>query len=70
MTHYRCIRCGALGDDKETLDHAIGLSKGRPCAGGPDAPLEEIGKAKTETAATETTAEIPTKSRGRPKKGE
>jgi len=66
MTHYRCIRCGAEGDNKEKLNHAIGLAIGRPCAGGKNAPLEETGK--TKTAATETTAEIP-KSKGRPKKG-
>jgi len=68
MTHYRCIRCGTEGEDKETLNHGIGLTIGRPCAGGPDAPLEVTGKTpKTETAATETTAEIP-KSKGRLKK--
>jgi len=68
MTHYRCIRCGAEGEDKTRLNHGIGLIKGRPCEGGKNAPLEEIGKkVKTETAPTETTAEIPKtkKSKGR-----
>ena len=55
MTHYRCIRCGAEGEDILKLNHAIGLAIGRPCAGGKNAPLEETGK----KVKTETTSEIP-----------
>jgi len=53
MGTYRCIRCtGEIeAKDKEEairrLDHSLGLSKGRPCAGGKHAPIEELSSKVT-----------------------
>jgi len=62
MGLYRCVRCTGSGEykDKETaikrLDHSLGLSKGRPCAGGKKAPIEEV-VATTTPAPKEVKAE-------------
>lgn len=48
MPEYQCLKCTARVEAKDlaeailTMDHAIGISKGRPCAGGDNAPIHEI----------------------------
>ena len=48
MTEFQCLKCTGrieakdLAEAKRKLDHAIGLSKGRPCAGGKNAPVQEM----------------------------
>ncbi len=62
MTHYRCVRCGGESDDKERIDHSRGLKIGRPCAGGGDAPIEDLTpKQAKPKVVEETTPKIPTK---------
>ena len=61
MVKVRCIRCTGIAEGKtateaaQKIDHAIGLSKGRPCAGGDEAPIEVIGGV-TAAAAPKVTA--------------
>lgn len=75
MGTYRCIRCTGSGEfaDKDEairrLDHALGIYKGRPCAGGKDAPIQEVTdvvnpppKAEPQAKAEKPT-EKPTKSK-------
>jgi len=48
MGEYKCVRCTGHGDFKDKadailhLDHALGISKGRPCRGGDTAPIIEV----------------------------
>jgi hypothetical protein len=52
MVKVRCQVCTATAeadsfeDAKAKLDHATGRSKGRPCAGGPSAPVIVDGPVK------------------------
>ena len=66
MAHYRCIRCGGESDDKEKIDHARGLVIGRPCAGGGDAPIEDL-RPKKATAKVEETPKAETPKAATPK---
>lgn len=52
MVKVRCQVCTGTGEaDTESeaklkVDHAVGRSKGRPCAGGPNAPVIIDGPVK------------------------
>lgn len=69
MGTYRCIRCTGQGEfaDKDEairrLDHALGIYKGRPCAGGKDAPIQELSPKVTIAEKTDKPTEKPTKSK-------
>ena len=58
MTEFQCLKCTSrveakdLSEAMKIMDHAIGLSKGRPCAGGKHAPIREF-KAAASVAAPE-----------------
>ncbi len=60
MTEFQCLKCTARTEAKDlaeaikTMDHAIGLSKGRPCAGGKDAPIREYAPTAKAAPAVET----------------
>lgn len=49
MVQVKCIRCNGQAEGKtadeaaDRIDHAIGQSKGRACAGGDNAPYEVVG---------------------------
>ncbi len=55
-----CIRCGAKAEGDtfaqadELIDHAIGLSKGRPCSGDPRNMLWTGDDEKAETSTKST----------------
>lgn len=61
MAVYECLRCKGRVEAKDkaeaiiTMDHAVGQSRGRPCAGGDGAPLYEVRDAPEPTAPTPTT---------------
>lgn len=52
MVKVRCQVCTGTGEAdsmdeaKQKIDHAVGRSKGRPCAGGPNAPVVIDGPVK------------------------
>ena len=64
MIKVKCIRCTATAEGETAdeaalkLDHAIGLGKGRPCAGGKEAPVIII--------SPQPTIEIPPRSEPKP----
>ncbi len=66
MGTYRCIRCTGEVEAKDKdeairrLDHSLGMSKGRPCAGGKNAPIAEVSPKVT--IAEPKAAEKPKKS--------
>jgi len=66
VPEYQCARCTARIEAKDLdealarIDHATGLSKGRPCRGGSDAPVSEM-KSQAATVEVKVTAEPPKK---------
>lgn len=75
MPEYQCERCTARIEAKDLdeaiarIDHATGLSKGRPCRGGGDAPVHEMKQAATVQVTAELAAE-PKKETKKPKSDE
>lgn len=64
MTEFQCLRCTGkieasnLVEAIKNMDHALGLSKGRPCAGGKHAPIQEVkANVRVETVKVETKTE-------------
>jgi len=66
VPEYQCLKCTARVEAKDldeailSMDHAIGLSKGRPCAGGGNAPIHEF-KPMAATVKVEVKTETPKK---------
>ena len=60
MTEFQCLKCTArieakdLAEAIKNMDHAIGLSKGRPCAGGKNAPIREYAPTVKAAPTVET----------------
>ncbi len=64
MTEFQCLKCTGrveakdIGEAKRKLDHAIGLSKGRPCAGGKNAPVQEMAVQTPAAAGVSETVKV------------
>ena len=75
MAVYECLRCKGRVEAKDkaeaiiTMDHAVGQSRGRSCAGGDGAPIYEVRDspqpkaAEPATETVEVTTEVETESK-------
>lgn len=76
MGEYKCVRCTGHGEYKDKadailhLDHALGISKGRPCRGGDTAPIIEVVATAAQKPAPAARAEKPKEKPKEPKASE
>ena len=65
MVKARCQRCGGESEgksDKEakmSIDHSVGLSRGKPCPGFPQAPIVIVASKTSEKAPEPKPVETP-----------